>query len=116
MSYLEDDLKLALKRAEPSGDFTERVLARLNAPPRKRSWWEELAVLFQPPRVQWVALTVVASVVIPIAGIQYHKEQRLRAQGEMAKQELVFAMRMAGSKLHKVQQKVLGMSQTENRL
>lgn len=116
MSYLEDDLKLALKRAEPSEDFTARVLARLNDPPRKRTWWEELAVLFQPPRMQWVALSLVASVLIPVAAIEYHRQQSLRAQGEAAKQELVFALRIAGSRLHKVQQKVLEVSQAEHRL
>jgi len=116
MSYLEDDLKMALRRAEPSEDFTERVLARLHAPARKRNLWEEFTVLFFPPRLQWVALRVVASIAIPFAALQYHKEQKLRAEGAMAKQQLVFAMRVAGSKLHHVQRKVLEMTQTENRL
>ena len=117
MSYLEDDLKMALRREEPPEDFAGRVLARVAAPSQpKLNWWRDLGLVFRPPRVQWVALSVLASVLIPVASIQYHKEQRLRAEGQMAKQRLVFAVRIAGSKLHDVQRKVLEMSQTENRL
>lgn len=117
MSYLEDDLKMALRREEPPEDFAGRVLARVAAPAKSQaSWWRDLGVIFRPPRVQWVALSVMASMLIPVATIQYRKEQRLRVEGQMAKQRLVFAVRIAGSKLHGVQQKVLEMSQTENRL
>ena len=57
MSYLEDDLKMALRRTEPPEGFAERVLARANGPaPPEPSWWEYLTVLVRPPRVQWVAL------------------------------------------------------------
>jgi hypothetical protein len=108
MSYLDDDLKIALRREEPPEDFAERVLARLHHPAAPEpGWWERLAVLVRPPRVQWVALSVVASVMIPVAGVQYHKEQRLRAEGERAKQQLVLAVRVAGNKLRGVQKKVL---------
>lgn len=117
MSYLEDDLRMALRRAEPSEDFAERVLARVNAPvPPKRAWWEDLAVLVRPPRVQWAALAVILSIMIPVASLEYRKERQLRAEGQMAKQQLVFAVRVAGSKLHSVQRKVLEIGQTENRL
>jgi hypothetical protein len=114
MSYLEDDLKIALRREEPPEDFTERVLARLNhreAP--EPGWWERLAVLLRPPRVQWVALSVIASVMIPVAGVQYRKEVRLRAEGESAKQQLMLAVRVAGNKLHGVQKKVLENGRTD---
>jgi hypothetical protein len=117
MSYLEDDLRAALQRTEPPPEFTGRVLARLNgqAPP-KLAWWELLAVLLRPPRIQWVALSVILSVMIPLGVLQYQKERRLRAQGERAKEELVFAVRIAGNKLHRVQQKVLEIGRMDTRL
>ena len=115
MSYLEEDLKAALRRVEAPPDFTARVLERLAAPEApKRNWWAELALLLRPPRLQWVALSVIAGVVIPIAGI--HEREQRRMEGEMAKQQLVFAVRLAGSKLHHVQKKVFEISQTDRRL
>lgn len=108
MSNLEDDLKIALRREEPAADFTERVLARLNQPLTEPTWRERLAVLVRPPRLQWVALTLIVSVMVPVASVQYRKELAYRAEGERAKQQLLFAVRVAGSKLHQAQRKVLG--------
>ena len=117
MSYLEDDLKIALQRTEPSEDFVNRVLARVNQPPPPEpSWWEQLTVLLRPPRLQWVAASVILSIMIPVASVQYRKEQRMRAEGEKAKEQLMFAMHVAGSRLHRVQQKVLEMGRMETRL
>ena len=117
MSYLEDDLKMALQRPEPSGDFVNRVLARVNQPPPPEPrWWERLMVLLRPPRLQWVAASVILSIMIPVAGVQYRKEQRMRAEGEKAKEQLMFAVRVAGNRLHRVQQKVLEMGRMETRL
>jgi hypothetical protein len=117
MSYLEDDLKMALRRTEPSGDFVDQVLARVNQPPPPEpKWWERLSVLLRPPRLQWVAASVVLSVLIPVAGVQYRKEQRMRAEGEKAKEQLMFAVRVAGNRLHRVQQKVREMGRMETRL
>lgn len=117
MSNLEDNLKAALERTGPSPDFTGRVLARLNgqASP-KLAWWDLLAVLLRPPRVQWVALSVILSTMIPFAGVQYQKERRLRTEGEKAKDQLVFAVHVAGNKLHRVQKKVLEIGRLDNRL
>lgn len=106
MSNLEDQLRAALRREEPPADLADRVLARLNRPPVP-SWRERLSVLMHPPRIQWVAVTVMISVLLPFAGVQYRKEMQYRAEGERAKQQLLFAVHVAGSRLHKAQRKVL---------
>ena len=117
MSYLEEDLKTALRREAAPSDFAERVLSRSNQPTAPEpSWWELLAVLLRPPRLQWVALSVLFSVMIPVAGVQYRKQQRMRAEGERAKEQLVFAVRVAGDKLHHVQQRVLEIGRMDTRL
>jgi hypothetical protein len=117
MSYLEDDLRKALRRAEPPEDFVDRVLARVHAPaPPEPAWWKRLVVLFEPPRVQWVALSVIVSIMIPVAGVQYRKELRRRAEGERAKEQILFAVRLAGNKLHRVQRKVLEIGRADARL
>jgi hypothetical protein len=116
MSYLEDDLKTALRRTEPPDGFANRVLARANGPAAAEpSWWQYLTVLVRPPRVQWVALSLIVSFMIPAAGV-YRKERHARAEGERAKEQLVFAMRVTGNKLHRVHQKVLEMGRTDTRL
>jgi hypothetical protein len=116
MSYLEDDLKTALRRTEPPEGFANRVLARANGPTAAEpSWWQYLTVLVRPPRVQWVALSLIVSVMIPAAGV-YRKERQAHAEGERAKEQLVFAMRVTGNKLHRVHQKVLEMGRTDTRL
>jgi len=72
MSRLDDELKLALRRADPSPDFTERVLKAINSPPApERSWWQSLMDGFQLPRVRWVAAAVAASLLIMIGALQY---------------------------------------------
>jgi hypothetical protein len=116
MSYLEDDLKMAMRRTEPPAGFAERVLARANGPaPAEPRWWEYLMVLVRPPRLQWVALSLIVSIMIPAAGV-YRKERLARAEGERAKEQLVFAVHVAGNKLHRVQQKVLEMGRMDTRL
>jgi len=115
MSYLEDELKAALRRESPPADLADRVLARLNQPPAP-SWRERLSVLTRPPRVQWVAVSVMISVLLPFAGVQYHKEMQYRAEGERAKQQLLFAVHVAGSRLHQAQRKVLEGGRVDTRL
>jgi hypothetical protein len=116
MSYLEEDLKKALRRVEPPAGFAERVFARASAPaPPGPSWWESIIVLFRPPNVQWVALSLFMSVMIPAAGV-YRKERQEREEGEKAKQQLMFAVKIAGNKLHHVQQRVLEMGRMDTRI
>jgi hypothetical protein len=117
MSHLENDLKMALRRPEPPEGFAARVLARVNAPEAPQpAWWERLRMMLLPPRVQWVALCLIASIVIPTAAIQYRRQRERQVEGERAKEQLVFAVRVAGHKLHRVQQKVLEMGRMETRL
>ena len=106
MSNLEDDLKAALKREEAPAGFADRVLARLDQPPQP-SWRERFSVLLRPPRIQWVAIALTVSVLLPTAAVQYRRDQE---KGERAKQQLLFAMHVAGSRLHQAQKKVLESS------
>jgi hypothetical protein len=115
MSNLEEDLKMALRREEPPPDLADRVLARLSQP-QEPSWRERLSVLMRPPRLQWVAVTVMVSVLLPTAALQYRKERQYQAEGERAKQQLLFAVHVAGSRLHQAQKKVLEGGRMDTRL
>jgi hypothetical protein len=87
MSRLEQELKVLLGREEPPPGFAGRVLARAAEQRRRRvSYWVAAAA---------AALTLIAG------GAEYR-----RYQGEQARDRVLLAVRIAGSKLHKVQQKI----------
>jgi hypothetical protein len=104
MSHFEDDLREALRRREPTPDFSQRVLERIASRSvvagkvRGRSWrWPS-----------WAPVAVAACVLVSILGSFEYRNYRA---GQRAKQELVVALHIAGSKLNLAQKKVLDLSQ-----
>jgi hypothetical protein len=92
---LEDELRLALRRKEPSPEFTERVLARVAGVPARRA---------PRPWMRWVA-AMAASILLAgllAAGGMGYQQYR----GERAKSQVLLALRIAGGKLNKAQKKV----------
>jgi hypothetical protein len=109
----QDALRHAFRRQPAPDGFADGVLARVaeqnSAQSRRRfqdSWWR----VFTQPLVRWAAAAALASGLV--AGgvhyrwVQYEKAQRERAEGEAAKQQLVLALRIAGSKLQLARSKV----------
>jgi len=94
MTAFEDELRKAMVRREPSADFTERVLARTEGHRRKTQSWV-VRIL------GWRLAPVLALVLLLSAGITYQRHER-HLRGEKAKEELLVALRIAGSKLHDV--------------
>jgi hypothetical protein len=82
MSRLDDELKLAFRRQEPSADFTDRVLARIAAEqrkPQKVSLWQRLLGWFQMPTL---GLAVAAAAVLLIAVLGVIQYQRSHPGGQ----------------------------------
>jgi negative regulator of sigma E activity len=78
MSRLDDELKIAFQREEPSADFTTRVLARINeapAPQAKPTLWERLTGMFAMPALRYTAAGAMALLLIVI-GIALLRSQR----------------------------------------
>lgn len=77
---LDEELRNAFRREQPSADFTMRVLERasLEPPPRLR-WWQKLAMLLEPPQLRWVAIGVTASLLLAIGAMQYRRMQQVAA-------------------------------------
>ena len=90
MDWLEQELKQALERKEPRADFDARVNARVNDRPHGLSHYV--------PR--WLAAAAVLTIMTTAgAGYRWH-------QGQVAKDQVMLAMRIAGGKLNRVQARV----------
>ena len=87
MDWLEQELAQALARKEPAAGFDRRVRARMHRGPR------------------WLAI---AATVLVMVGAGEAWRQR---QGELAKEQVMTAMRIAGSKLNRVQMHMKGTEQ-----
>jgi len=74
MSRLDDELKVAFRREEPSPDFARRVMERIAAAPEpKKSFWQSLIGLLRTPMLGWVAAGVTAALVVTIGALQYRQ-------------------------------------------
>jgi len=87
MDWLEQELTQALARKEPEPGFDSRVGARL----RRRPQW----------------LAVAAAIVVTIGAGEGWEQYR----GHVAKEQVMTAMRIAGSQLNRVQAQVKGSEQ-----
>ncbi len=120
MSRIDDELKLALRREEPSRGFTDRVMERINTLPlaagpeksrEKIFWWRRLLEFFQPLQIKWaMAVALVLTMAFAAVGVYRYREHERRmaeiAEGEKAKEQIVLAMKIASSKLNLAQKKV----------
>jgi len=115
MSRLDDELRWALRRREPSQDFAERVLARIAlqdaAPkPARGSWWRALL-----PGPRWAMVGALACLLAVTVGVhRYRVNERTRAEGEVAKAQVMLALQIASAKLNFAQRKVLSHQDERN--
>jgi hypothetical protein len=78
MSRLDDELRKAFRREQPSSDFTQRLLERVAMQPLpKARWWQRFATLVDPPKLRWVAIGVTASLLLAIGAAQYQRLNRV---------------------------------------
>ena len=92
MDWLERELKGALSREEPPADFAARVLRRAEMPVRPVYRW---------PR--WLAAAA-AVIVLAGAGLGYRQYR-----GEMAKEQVMQAFKIASVKVNRIQSAVEGV-------
>jgi hypothetical protein len=123
MSRLDDELRWALRRREPSQDFAERVLARIAlqdaAPkPARGSWWRALlpAAFFEcGGGTAWAMVGALACLLAVTVGVhRYRVNERTRAEGEVAKAQVMLALQIASAKLNFAQRKVLSRQDERN--
>lgn len=88
MNDFESDLRTALRRERPPNGFAQRVLARAS-------------VRTAPRRNGWIAAAVAACLLLSIGGFEYRQYR-----GRKAKEELLLALEITGSKLNLAERKV----------
>jgi hypothetical protein len=99
MKPLEEELKSALERKQAPAGFTARVMAQIAAaPPHPRVWRTTLASLFRYPRLRWAATAALALLIV--AGVSLVRRHDERVKAEAAKNQVMFALHFAGSKLN----------------
>jgi hypothetical protein len=91
MNEFEKELRDALRRKEPPAGFSGRVLAGAGSKAARRHGW--------------VAGAIAACLLLSVGGFEYHQYE-----GRKAKQELLLALEIAGSKLNIAQKKVIDVS------
>ena len=95
MDWLEEELKQALARKEPSPDFFASVTGRQKT---------NLVMMTR----RWKAATAAAAAVVVMIGVG---EGYRRHRGQEAKEQVMLAMRIAGGKLSRVQMEMKGIRQ-----
>ncbi len=100
---LEDDLRAALRREPPPGDFAAKVLAVA----ARESARQDSVVAFpfwRRPAVWAVAAGIAAAAILPPAVLEYrHREERRALE---AKHELLSALSITRAKLRQTRERV----------
>jgi hypothetical protein len=104
MDPIEEQLKNALCREEPRTGFADRVMARIAAQGNSRRGWHTF------PQFKWgLALVLLGCIVAGVVYRQVEHQQRTHAQ--LARQQAVMALRLAGTKIQLAESKVRHLSE-----
>jgi UDP-N-acetylmuramyl pentapeptide synthase len=98
MSRLDDELKNALRREEPPPGFAGRVMARVETKRPSRPWWA----------------AAIAAAVLLAAGVEFEHQRRVRAEGEQARERVMLALQITGSKLQFIKEKINAIDSTRH--
>ncbi len=102
----EELLRKALLHEDPSSGFAQRVMVRATeSVSANKSFRNQFWHSVSRPVVRWGAIAAVAASLI-VGAVRYRELKRERAQGEAAKQQLMLALHIAGSKLQLAKVKV----------
>jgi hypothetical protein len=98
---LERALKAALRREPAPKGFSDRILRRANSRCPAASWW-------RAPAMRWaLASAVVASSIAGVVSEHILRQRRLeQVRGEQARQQVLTALRITGTKLRVVQSQI----------
>jgi len=119
LNDIDNQLRNALRRCDPPAGFADRVLARVASQGKRRAW------TFHPfplgwPTLRWVAVPTLAAMLVAGFGYHSYEQRKEEAEARVARQQVLLALRIAGSKLKLAKQKVkkveMGEASSENKL
>lgn len=104
MTDMEKQLKSALRRCDPPAGFAERILAQVAAEakpvrPATRTAWRW-------PALRWAAIPALAALLVLGFWYRGYQQQREEAAGRAARQQVMLALRITGTKLRMAKAKV----------
>lgn len=105
MKDIDQELKQALRRCEPSEGFADRVLARLEKQRPQTAHRPKVRLLHWPVLKWAVAAVVIISIGIGF-GYSVHEQEIEKANALAAKQQVMLALRITSSKLRVAKQRV----------
>lgn len=105
MDHFEEQLRTALRREDPDGNFSKGVLARLAEEKHRVRWWR-----LRLPQLRWAAAMALLVAMLGL-GLYQYEQRRQRAAGQAARQQVMVALRIAGAKIHLAETKVQGIAQ-----
>lgn len=114
MKRIDELLKTALRREEAPPGFAQRVLAQVEQREtiKPKAERQPRFHVFSRPLVRWAAFAGVSASLIA-GSIHYRNVRREHAKGEAAKQQLMLALHIAGSKLQLARSKVNGIQTSQ---
>jgi hypothetical protein len=98
MPFSEDDLRSALRRKEPSADFTAKVMSSIGNGTTEAVPRVAPAIYQSPWRVRWAMASVLAACLL-VAGTSEYQMYRHKVEGEQAKEQAVRAMQITAAKM-----------------
>ncbi len=110
MQFSEDDLRSALRRKDPSADFTAKVMASVVGSKAEAGSQMEAgqqmeavppiapAVHQSPWRLRWAVTGALAACLL-VAGTSEYQMHRHKVEGEQAKAQAVRAMQITAAKM-----------------
>jgi hypothetical protein len=109
MNDLESKLRSALRRKEAPADFAGKVMAQLK--PSRTSRPEGAFAFLRLRTVRWVAAGACACLLIALF-IYDRRQERTRAEGELARAQAITALRIASAELNSTLAKVINSKRT----
>ena len=114
MRDLEQELKRALRRCDPPEGFADRVLARVAAG-QTESTSRPLVSKWHWPVLRWTAVPAMLAIIAAALGYTAHERRLEKANGQAARQQVMLALRITGSKLRVAQKRLKTVEGAESK-
>lgn len=101
MQFSEDDLRSALRKQEPSPDFTSRVMAGIGKPRQQSVSAPRIPAYRNPWRIRWALAGALAACLL-VTGTSEYRAYRRRVEGQEARQQAVRAIQITADKMEHV--------------